>query len=325
MNRDSAFTSLRLPSHRSLAYAVGVLILFLVALLGLPNFVVRTVEFLPNSIRWILTDPKTFWAVGIITCLEWLFPANRSQPAFSAGYVQDLLCFFVWIAIVAAGVQIYVEFLNSLFKTYLGFLVIDASSLPWFALLVISFLVGDLLAWFHHLVRHKVALFWRFHALHHSQTQMSLFTDFRVHPMEYLIAQTIIILPSFILGTHLSGRAGDIYWLAILITWYTRFYHANIRMNLGWLKYVLVTPQSHRVHHSACAEHADKNFGVMLCIWDRMFGTHCDEDCYPSTGVPDPYFPMPTSRSPRSVVTSYLHQLVYPFLPAKREQRTESE
>ena len=138
MNRDSAFMSLRLPSCRSLAYAVGVLILFFVALFGLPNFVVRTVEFLPNSIRWILTDPKTFWAVGIITCLEWLFPANRSQPAFSVGYVQDLLYFFVWIAIVAAGVQIYVEFLNSLFKRYLGFLVIDASSLPWLALLAIS-------------------------------------------------------------------------------------------------------------------------------------------------------------------------------------------
>src|SRR5690349_19617028 len=203
MMRERIFKSLALPGRRSLVYAPSVLILFAVGLFGLPDFVVQALELFPTSIRWVISDPKTIWAIGIIFCLEWWCPANPSQVACSAAFFQDLLYFFVWIAIVAGGIQIYVAFLNSLFKNHLGFLVIDASSLPWPALLAISFLSGDFLAWLHHVVRHKVALFWRFHAIHHSQTEMNLFTDFRVHPVEYVIAQTIIVLPAFILGAHL--------------------------------------------------------------------------------------------------------------------------
>jgi hypothetical protein len=102
---DSPFLSLPLPGRRSLVYGSSVLILFSVALFGLPNFVVRALELFPDIIRWVLTDPKTFWAVGIIFCLEWRFPANPSQSACSAAFFQDLLYFFIWSAIVAGGVH----------------------------------------------------------------------------------------------------------------------------------------------------------------------------------------------------------------------------
>jgi sterol desaturase/sphingolipid hydroxylase (fatty acid hydroxylase superfamily) len=105
----------------------------------------------------------------------------------------------------------------------------------------------------------------------------------------------------------------DLY-VAVALNWYTRVYHANLRTNYGVLKHVVVTPQSHRIHHSIESRHQDKNFGVIFTVWDRLFGTlyaHYDE--YPETGIADDRFPLEQHGGIRAVFQNLAAQFWYPF------------
>ena len=146
--------------------------------------------------------------------------------------------------------------------------------------------------------------------IHHSQRELNLFTDLRVHAVEYVIAQAIMFIPLFMLPLTHPAIMG----YGAVMLWYTRLIHANVRTNFGPLKNILVSPQYHRVHHSIERRHQDKNFGVRLTIWARMFGTlHPDYDEYPATGVEGVDFVPPTRLSPMVWLGSVGSQLVYPF------------
>jgi sterol desaturase/sphingolipid hydroxylase (fatty acid hydroxylase superfamily) len=179
-------------------------------------------------------------------------------------------------------------------------------------------LLSDFLNWLHHFIRHKVELFWYFHAIHHSQLEMNLFTDLRVHGFERVIAKPIVFLPLFMLQLD----AATAVWLVLAQEWYSRVYHANIRSNYGVLKHFMVTPQSHRIHHSIEPRHRDKNFGVIFTVWDRMFGTlYPSYDDYPDTGVDDPDFPLEGAATPAALARAYFAQMVYPFRQALARAR----
>ena len=62
--------------------------------------------------------------------------------------------------------------------------------------------------------------------------------------------------------------------LLILNAFTNAWMHMNVRWKLGWLDWILVTPRTHEIHHSADAAHYNTNFGVLLSVWDRMFGTY---------------------------------------------------
>ena len=146
--------------------------------------------------------------------------------------------------------------------------------------------------------------------IHHSQRNLNLFTDFRYHVLEYIVSTTITIIPILALGVE----ATYIVYVIMFTMFLTRIYHANIKTNLGPLRYVLVTPQSHRIHHSIEPHHRDKNFGVLLSIWDRLFGTqYTGYEEYPDTGVEDRNFPEDESKFALNLFLSPILQHIYPF------------
>ena len=103
-------------------------------------------------------------------------------------------------------------------------------------------------------------------------------------------------------------------------------YHSNLRTNYGWLRYVLVTPQSHRIHHSTLPEHHNMNYGVNLSIWDHLFGTqYRNYDDYPVTGLGDELFPHETSMHPLALAESFTAQLLYPFQHLLRPEEAGGE
>jgi sterol desaturase/sphingolipid hydroxylase (fatty acid hydroxylase superfamily) len=180
---------------------------------------------------------------------------------------------------------------------------------PVWARVLLALLFSDFLAWFHHLLRHRIPLFWAFHQVHHSQRDMNYFTDFRLHPLDLIIANLIVLLPQLLLQVD----APTIVLLGILLQWHTVLYHCNLRTNYGPLRYLLVTPQSHRVHHSQQPEHCDRNYGVIFSIWDRIFGTqHGDAQVYPATGV-DTAFPVESSLGEVLSLRALGRQMLFPF------------
>ena len=84
------------------------------------------------------------------------------------------------------------------------------------------------------------------------------------------------------------------------------FIHANIRTSLGPLRHLVISPQAHRVHHSAAPEHIDTNFGTVFAWWDYLFGTrYHDHHDYPTTGIHDPTFPREDPDRPWAVPAAW--------------------
>jgi sterol desaturase/sphingolipid hydroxylase (fatty acid hydroxylase superfamily) len=253
-------------------------------------------------------------ALTIFALEKWI-PARKEQPIFSKGLVIDGIWWFMTFYVFILALYFVYGEMDRLFDTYLGFLAFDFPlGFPVWLQIVFALLLSDFVRWFHHFVRHKVPLFWQFHAIHHSQREMNFFTCLRVHPFDRLAARIVsfipfaMFLPSEIAVPTLVG------WHFVL-KWHERLYHANIRTDFGPLRWIFVTPQSHRIHHSSLPQHQDKNFGVVFSIWDRMFGTQYDgrRDEYPETGVADPHVPEVTSLTPWGLAKSFVAQLIYPF------------
>ena len=147
----------------------------------------------------------------------------------------------------------------------------------YFSMSVGVVVIGTLLArgfisFFTHYLMHKVPLFWRLHRVHHLDTEMDVSTTVRFHPFEFLAA----LLP----GVPLVMAFGLSPWVLLLYevldAVVTLFSHANIRLPASLdrvLRYIIVTPDLHRVHHSSSQPETDSNFSAVFPVWDIVFGT----------------------------------------------------
>ena len=172
-------------------------------------------------------------------------------------------------------------------------------------------LLSDFLGWFNHYLRHKVSWLWEFHKVHHSQEELNLFTDSRYHIVEYIISRTIRVFPLLML----SINTPTIVFYVVFLKWYPRFYHANIKVSFGPLRYIFVTPQFHRIHHSTQHEHYDSNFATLFSFWDRLFGTfYEDEKSFPKVGLGKSNFPNELDeKGIFGLVKTFFLQFIFPF------------
>jgi sterol desaturase/sphingolipid hydroxylase (fatty acid hydroxylase superfamily) len=148
----------------------------------------------------------------------------------------------------------------------------------WLKIAVSLVLVDFTIYWIHR-AQHRFDFMWRTHKWHHSIEHMYWFAGFRTsffHSFIYNIPQTVVPMQLF----HLSPlAAGAAYSLALFIQFWE---HTNVKVNIGWLKYIFITPQYHRVHHSATTNQG-MNLGTTFSLWDRMFGTYVDPDVLPES------------------------------------------
>jgi sterol desaturase/sphingolipid hydroxylase (fatty acid hydroxylase superfamily) len=257
----------------------------------------------------IFGNPYYYLGVAVVFALEWLFPARKTQRILSVGLIQDLLYYSFTSLILVYAIAPYVGFLDRVYAKHLNFLTIQAvASWPFAIRAVFGFVLNDLVHWTHHFLRHRLKPLWYFHAVHHSQREMNLFADTRSHFIDIFFALAVLFIPLNMFNVSFAIH-GWIYFVPVL---YFRLYHANIKTNLGPLKYILVTPQSHRIHHSIEREHWDKNYGFVFTIWDHVFGTQYKKyDEYPDTGIADQNFPV--ARSFGGVLKTFFLQVLYPF------------
>ncbi len=134
--------------------------------------------------------------------------------------------------------------------------------------------------WFHR-GSHRIRWFWNNHSVHHSPNDLTLAAALRVGVMGKLIGGAVFFLPLVWLGFR-----ADIVLAALSLNLLYQFWiHARWIPKLGWLEYVLNTPSAHRVHHAANLEYLDANYGGVLIVFDRLFGTYRAEQ----EGVPIRY------------------------------------
>lgn len=140
--------------------------------------------------------------------------------------------------------------------------------------IVLGILLVDLIQYLLHGLSHRVPLLWRLHQVHHTDEAFDVSTSVRHHPLEVLVMTALVLLPSAALGIPLLS----LLWYALLQLAHTLFSHANVALPERLdrvLRWFVVTPDMHRVHHSARMDEGNSNFGMVFPWWDRLLRTYC--------------------------------------------------
>jgi len=291
-----------------------------------PFFRLREIcrNWFPEEVRSIVFglyhNPALYLVIPFLLFLEFLFPANSSQPLIGKGFLQDTIWFVAFAPVRILILYPIGKLIQIPFDTHREFLNIGAvATWPVWGRLIAALLLSEFILWFNHFVRHKVRVLWLFHAIHHSQKEINAFTDDRDHVVDAILESLFMFLPFFFFQLPNFYAVAAIGWYLPI---HNRFIHANIKMNLGWLGWVITSPQFHRVHHSAEPEHLDKNFGVHLSLFDYLFGTACrSTNVYPQTGIADSQFPLEGDLKWWQLPGNWFKQTIYPFIQLCEENQ----
>jgi sterol desaturase/sphingolipid hydroxylase (fatty acid hydroxylase superfamily) len=154
-----------------------------------------------------------------------------------------------------------------------GWGLLNVVALPWWAAVALAVLLLDLAVYLQHRLFHAVPVLWRLHRVHHADPDFDLTTGLRFHPLEIGLSLGIKCAAVATLG----APAAAVLIFEVVLNAAALFNHANARLPAvadRWLRRLIVTPDMHRVHHSAIRRETDSNFGFNLPWWDRMFGTY---------------------------------------------------
>ena len=185
--------------------------------------------------------------------------------------VLDTLLVRITFPLLPVGAAMYVsEHSIGLIPSFNVPLIVAAP----FVLLALDFAI-----YLQHRIFHAVPWLWRLHRMHHSDTEFDVTTGIRFHPIEIIASMVIKIALVFALG----APAIAVLIFEILLNATSLFNHGNVRISRRLervLRWFVVTPEMHRVHHSVIHAETDSNFGFNLPWWDRLFGTYRSEPEY---------------------------------------------
>lgn len=154
-----------------------------------------------------------------------------------------------------------------------GWGLLNAFAVPGWAAFLLAVVALDLAIYLQHVMFHAVPVLWRLHRVHHADPDFDVTTGARFHPVEILLSMLI----KFAVIAVLGAPAVAVLVFEILLNTAAMFNHANVRLPAGLdhiLRWFLVTPDMHRIHHSMEVAEANSNFGFNLPWWDRLFGTY---------------------------------------------------
>ncbi len=148
--------------------------------------------------------------------------------------------------------------------------------LPLWLSLMIAIVLLDMLIYWQHRLFHVIKPLWRLHQVHHADMDYDTTTGLRFHPIEIILSMLIKFGAIILLGPV----AMAVLIFELMLNGSAMFNHGNIRLSLKLdrpLRWLIVTPDMHRIHHSIHRHEADSNYGFALAIWDRLFGSYQTE------------------------------------------------
>ena len=212
--------------------------------------------------QWLLLISTPVYI--IIIGLELLLTHLQQRTVYTVrGTAANIYLMLLNTGIDAAFRIVYIAVLQVFFLH--AFFHFASPVMYWLVLL----LAEDFLYYWLHRFDHQVRLFWAVHVTHHSSQQLNFSVGFRSSVFEPLY-RFLYFLPLAFLGF----KPLDIVFMYSATQIWGTFVHTEMINKLGWLEYVLVTPSHHRVHHASNAKYLDKNMGMFLILWDKLFGTY---------------------------------------------------
>jgi sterol desaturase/sphingolipid hydroxylase (fatty acid hydroxylase superfamily) len=219
---------------------------------------IRLVAFggvLVAMVVWELAAPRRHQAAN--RRLRW--PGNLGVV-----FVDTLL---VRIAFPITGIGLAV------FAEARGWGLFNLTPVPRWIAVIASVVLLDLAIYLQHVLFHAIPVLWRLHRMHHADLAFDVTTGLRFHPIEILLSMMFKLTTVATLGAPALG----VLIFEVLLNGTSMFNHGNVRISERldrFLRWIVVTPDMHRVHHSASSPETNSNFGFNLPWWDRLFGTY---------------------------------------------------
>ena len=154
--------------------------------------------------------------------------------------------------------------------------------IPYWQTVVLSIILLDFITYLQHVLFHALPALWRLHKVHHADLDFDVTTGLRFHPLELLLSMVGKLAGVLLLGTPVMA----VLFFEIILNATSMFNHGNIRLPNRldrWLRWFLVTPDMHRIHHSTIPQETNSNYGFNLPWWDYILGTYRHR---PSIGYP---------------------------------------
>jgi len=205
------------------------------------------------------------------------WPVNLGLAVLNVGVMRISIGAAAWLAANWAAEQ------------QLG--LFHALPVPQWLSIALSLLLLDLAIYAQHIAAHRWRWFWRLHQVHHSDLEFDTTTAVRFHPLEIMLSMFYKVALVVLLGAEPVAVIA----FEVILNGCALFNHGNVGLPPvveRWARYCLVTPDMHRIHHSALRQETDSNYGFSLSCWDRLFKTYC-----------------PQAQSPQTDMTIGLHEL----------------
>src|SRR6266481_5621371 len=190
------------------------------------------------------------------------WPSNLAIVALNTAFVRVLLSATA-VSLALAGERRGWGLLNNL-------------PVPAWMVVVASVLLLDVAIYLQHVMFHAVPALWRVHRMHHADLDFDVITGARFHPIEIVLSMLI----KFGVVVALGAPAFGVLIFEVLLNATSMFNHGNVRIPIRldrYLRWLVVTPDMHRVHHSIVTGETNSNFGFNLPWWDRLLGTYRDQ------------------------------------------------
>lgn len=193
-----------------------------------------------------------------------------------------------------------------------GWGLLNHLNLSYWLAIGVALVLMDLAIYLQHVMFHALPLFWRVHRMHHTDLDYDVTTGLRFHPIEIFLS----ILLKLVVVAFIGPPPVAVLIFEVLLNSTSMFNHGNVRIRMPVdrvLRLFVVTPDMHRVHHSAITRETNSNYGFNLPWWDRLFGTYRNQ---PAMGHKSMTIGLETFRDPKMLRLHWL--LVIPFVRAPR-------
>lgn len=211
----------------------------------------------------------------LLALWEWISPKRElTQAKFKRWFnnIALVVCSTVVVRVLvptaAIGVAYFIE------QEHIG--LANNIDMPFWLKVLVVIIILDITIYFQHVIFHVLPILWRFHRVHHSDLDCDVTTGVRFHPVEILISIVIKFATIAALGAPVLA----VIIFEALLNLMSMFTHSNIKLNSTFeriLRWFVVTPDMHRVHHSARENETNSNFAFNISLWDRIFATYVAE------------------------------------------------
>lgn len=256
------------------------------------------------GLDWFILD--LLGSTLIFVFIEKIIP-YRKQAVLREEWQTDTQHFLVNHLLIGFALLAANQFVTQFFGWAVSDVLQQAvQSMPWWLQLFVVLLFADLMQYSLHRAYHEVPYLWRFHSVHHSVETMDWLAGSRQHFLELVVTRCFVLTPIFVFGFEKS--VVDTY--IIIVGFQAVFNHANANIHVGWLKYIIVTPQFHHWHHASDKAAIDRNYAAHFSFIDYLFKTAVrGQDKWPKKygivggGMPE----------------SWIKQQTYPFTKSKKK------